>query len=65
MGNLSLLQGIILTQESNQGLLHCRQILYQVSYQGSPNQCMFMFKTYATLNYIWLDVLTTVTKVSL
>ena len=31
-----LLQGIFLTQESNPGLLHCRQILYQVSYQGSP-----------------------------
>ena len=26
----------LLTQESNQGLLHCRQILYQLSYQGSP-----------------------------
>ena len=36
MGSLSLLQGIFLTQESNQGLLHCRQILYQLSYQGSP-----------------------------
>ena len=24
------------TQESNQGLLDCRQILYQLSYQGSP-----------------------------
>ena len=23
-------------QESNQGLLHCRWILYQLSYQGSP-----------------------------
>ena len=33
---LSLLQGIFLTQESNQHLLHCRQILYQLSYQGSP-----------------------------
>ena len=30
-------EGIFLTQESNQGLLHCRQILYQLSYQGSPN----------------------------
>ena len=28
------LQGIFLTQESNQGLLHCRWILYQLSYQG-------------------------------
>ena len=33
--NLSLLQGIFLTQESNQGLLHCWWILYQLSYQGS------------------------------
>ena len=35
MGSLSLLQGIFLTQESNQ-VLHCRQILYQLSYEGSP-----------------------------
>ena len=27
---------IFVTQEMNQGLLHCRQILYQLSYQGSP-----------------------------
>ena len=32
MGSLSLLQWIFLTQESNQGLLHCRRILYQLSY---------------------------------
>ena len=37
VGSLSLLQWIFLTQESNQGLLHCRQILYQRSYQGSHN----------------------------
>ena len=36
VGSLSLLQGIFLTQESNQGPLHCRQILYQLSYQRSP-----------------------------
>ena len=30
-----LLQGIFLTQELNRGLLHCRQILYQLSHQGS------------------------------
>ena len=36
MGRLSLLQGIFLTQELNRGLLNCRQILYQLSYQGSP-----------------------------
>ena len=34
VGNLSLLQGIFLTQELNWGLLHCRQILYQLNYQG-------------------------------
>ena len=37
MGSLSLLQGIFLTQESNWGLLHCRRILYQLSYQRSPS----------------------------
>ena len=36
VGSLSFLQEIFPTQESNQGLLHCRQILYQLSYQGSP-----------------------------
>ena len=36
MGSLSLLQRIFPTQELNQGLLHCRWILYQLSYQGSP-----------------------------
>ena len=36
VGSLSLLQGIFLTQKLNQGLLHCRWILYQLSYQGSP-----------------------------
>ena len=35
VGSLSLLQGIFPTQESNRGLLQCRQILYQLSYQGS------------------------------
>ena len=37
VGNLSLLQGIFPTQESNQGLLHCRLILYHLSYEGSPS----------------------------
>ena len=36
VGSLSLLQRIFLSQVSNQGLLHCRRILYQLSYQGSP-----------------------------
>ena len=33
--SLALLQRIFPTQELNRGLLHCRQILYQLSYQGS------------------------------
>ena len=33
-----LLQGIFLTQGSNLGLLHCRQILYHLSYQGSKSR---------------------------
>ena len=32
-GSLSLLQGIFPTQESNRGLVHCRQILYPLSYE--------------------------------
>ena len=35
VGSLSLLQGIFLIQEYNLGLLHCRRILNQLSYQGS------------------------------
>ena len=34
VGSLSLLQGIFPTQGSNPALLHCRQILYQLSYEG-------------------------------
>ena len=36
VGSLSLLQKVFPTQELYWGLLHCRQILYQLSYQGSP-----------------------------
>ena len=41
VGSLSLLQGIFLTQKSNWGLLRCRRILYQLSYQslGNPIFC--------------------------
>ena len=37
VGGLSLLQGIFPTQGLNPGLLHCRRMLYQLSYRGSPN----------------------------
>ena len=35
VGSLSILQQIFPTQESNRCLLHIRQILYQLSYQGA------------------------------
>ena len=37
-----LLQGIFPTQESNPGLLHCRQVLYQLSYEGQSPQMVFI-----------------------
>ena len=36
VGSLSLLQGIFPTQESDSGVPHCRQILYQLNQQGNP-----------------------------
>ena len=34
--SISLLHGIFPSQESNWGILHCRRILYHLSYQGTP-----------------------------
>ena len=42
VGGLSLLQGIFLTQELNWGLLHCRQMLYPLSHQGSWLYVLFI-----------------------
>ena len=42
VGSLSLLQGLLPTQGLNPGLLCCRQILYQLSYQGSPKQAQII-----------------------
>ena len=44
VGSLSLLQGIFPTQGSNPGLLHHRQILYQLSYEGSPVELFQILK---------------------
>ena len=51
MGSLSLLQWIFLTQELNQGLLHCRQILYQLSYQGS---LLLVYRGAINVNFLLL-----------
>ena len=44
VASLYLLQSIFLTQELNQGLLHCRQIFHQLSYHESLGKCGGMFK---------------------
>ena len=38
LGSLSLLQGIFPNQRLNPGLPHCRWILFQLSYEGSPDE---------------------------
>ena len=45
VGSLSLLQGIF--QGLNPGLLHCRQILYQLSHKGNP-----LHSITSTLHYV-------------
>ena len=54
-GSLSLLQQIFLIQQSNQGLLHCRQILYQLSYQEANKRvCLEESEPHCKLE-IWGD----------
>ena len=55
VGSLSLLQQIFPIQESNWGLLHCRPILHQLSYQGSP--CLFPNLQYCFQFSIWCQTL--------
>ena len=50
VGSLSLLQQIFLTQDSKWGLLHCRQILYQLNYQGSPLSILIHPKEHHVIN---------------
>ena len=38
----ALLQGIFLTQGWNLGLLHCRQMIYRLSYEGISVGCMYI-----------------------
>ena len=48
VGCHGLLQGTFPIQRSNPGLPHCRQILYQLSYQGSP-ACTLLH------SFLWLQ----------
>ena len=61
MGSLSLLQRIFPTQESNRGLLHCRRILYQLSYEPPLERlqlipcmmnCLFAYDKLKTVKFI-------------
>ena len=56
VGSLARLQGVFLTQELNHSLLHCRWILYQLSYQGSPSK----YKGYHIIFLFLSDILTSV-----
>ena len=61
-GYLSLLQGIFPTQGSNPGLLHYRQMLYQLSYQGKAeglpsNPCFIIYYSVAShFKMQWLKI---------
>ena len=59
-----LLQGIFLTQELNPGLLHCRQILYRLSYKGIAklNKQLNYTALKISFKYIQTDILKIVKK---
>ena len=58
VGSLSLLQWIFPTQKSNRGLLHCRWILYQLSYQGSPDYTVEVTNRFKRLHMVaWTECL--------
>ena len=59
VGSLSLLWGIFPAQELKRGLLHFRQILYQLSYQGSP------LTAESTIRQIWGDIVVKIQQNSL
>ena len=49
VGSLSLLQQIFPTQDLKEGLLHCRQILYQLSSQGSLIFLIIIIKIFLSM----------------
>ena len=51
VGSLFLLQGIFSTQGLNAGLLHCRQILYQLSHKGSPRILEWIAYPFSSRSY--------------
>ena len=55
VGSLSLLQGIFLSQELNWSLLHCRGIICQLSYHGSPF-CFIFLNIFLTLVFLHIQI---------
>ena len=56
MRSHSLLQGIFLTQELNIGLMHCRQILYQLNYKRTDGLvCIFPSSEPGTTSVLVLE----------
>ena len=66
VGSHSLFQGIFLTQGQNPYLLHCGQILYHLSYQGSPDVyrhicvyisvCVYMYTYICMYMYMYIYI---------
>ena len=51
VGKLSLAQGIFPIQGSKPGLLHCRQILYQVLHKGSPRMLEWVAYSFSSRSF--------------
>ena len=56
VGCCALLQGIFPTQGLNPGFLHCRQILYWLSHQGSPKIIIFHFKSHTSFFFFFFNI---------
>ena len=52
VGNHTLLQEICPAQGSNPGVLHCRQILYQLNHKGSPSYSSWYIISGKELSYV-------------
>ena len=49
LGSLSLLQGIFRTEELNQSLMHCRWIVYQLSWGWGARRYMYTYSWFTLL----------------
>ena len=56
VGSLSLLQWMFLIQESNWGLLHCRWIFYQLSYQGLYSRFSLVIYFIHSINSVYTSI---------